>query len=87
MAISEADLKQVMEDIFGVPADMIDESTSIDTLDVWDSFKHMNLVLALEERFDITFTEEETVQILSYSLIKAVLNEHGVTFGSGEHAD
>ena len=46
----------------------------------WDSLRHMNLVLALEEAFGIAFTPEQTVEILNFPLIKEVLKEHGVEF-------
>lgn len=80
MQASESKLKQVLADVFGVEVSTIGETTSIDTVEEWDSVKHLNLVLALEAEFDITLTEEETVEILSYPLIKVVLEEHGVYF-------
>jgi hypothetical protein len=39
-------------------------------------------VLALEESFGVSFTEEETVEILNYELIRIVLAGHGVDFAS-----
>jgi acyl carrier protein len=80
MQVSESDLKQVLADVFRISPDSIGESTSVDTVEKWDSLQHLNLVLALEERFDVSFTEEETVEILSYPLIRAVLEEHGIRF-------
>ena len=80
MLASETKLKEVMADVFGVPAGSIDERASVDTIEKWDSLNHMKLVLALEEQFGITFSGEQSVEILSYELIKAVLAEHGVTF-------
>ena len=64
--------------VFGVEAEEITEETSMDTLALWTSLQHLNLVIALEEEFHISFTEEETVQIISVPLILAVLSEHGV---------
>jgi len=58
----------------------IDETASVDTVSKWDSLNHLNLVLALEQQFNISLTEEQTVEILNYQLIKAVLKEHGVHF-------
>jgi acyl carrier protein len=86
MQASEADLKQVMADVFRIDPATIDDSTSVDTVEKWDSLQHLNLVLALEERFDVSFTEEQTVEILSYPLIRAVLEEHGVRFAEGAAA-
>jgi acyl carrier protein len=67
-----------MADVFGVSAADIGDDASIDTIDAWDSLKHLNLVLALEERFSISFTEQETVEILNYEIIRTVLGDHGV---------
>ena len=80
MRVSECKLKQVLANVFGIDVSTIDETTSVDTVAEWDSLKHLNLVLALEEKFNVTLTEEQTVQILSYPLIKVVLEEHGVDF-------
>ena len=79
--MNENKLKQVMANVFGVGASVIDENTSVDTLEEWDSLHHLNLVLALESSFDVTLTEEQTVEILNYPLVKAILQEHGVKFG------
>ena len=80
MRVSEGKLKQVLANVFGIDTSRIVETTSVDTVEEWDSLKHLTLVLALEEQFNITLTEEQTVQILSYPLIKLVLEEHGVDF-------
>ncbi len=75
---NEVRLKQVMADVFKVDTDSIDDMTSVDSIEKWDSLNHLNLVIALEMEFDINFTEEQSVEILNYPLIKIVLEEHGV---------
>jgi len=80
MQTTENKLRQVLADVFGVDVGSINETASVDTISAWDSLKHLNLVLALEEQFNIALTEEQTVEILSYPLIKVVLEEHGVRF-------
>lgn len=77
---NELKLKEVFKNIFQIEISSINEETSVDTVEKWDSLKHLNLVLALEEAFNITFTEEESVEIMSYPLVKAVLSDHGVAF-------
>jgi acyl carrier protein len=78
--LNEDKLKNVLADVFKIEAKTIGEDTSVDIVEKWDSLNHLNLVLALEEAFDISFTEEQTTEILNYPLIKIVLQEHGVTF-------
>lgn len=71
----ETTLKEVMATVLGIPADSIGEDTSMDTVESWDSIKHMNLVLAIEEELGITIPDEDAANITSYTLIRLVLNE------------
>ncbi len=79
MSDNETRLKGVMADILKIDTATIDDETSVDTVEAWDSLRHLNLVLALEAEFDVSFTEEQTVEILNYPLIRIVLEEHGVS--------
>ena len=80
MVVNMNKLKQVLADVFKIDFQTINDETSVDNVEKWDSLNHLNLVLALEEAFDISFTEEQTIEILNYPLIKMVLQDHGVTF-------
>jgi acyl carrier protein len=73
--IDEAALKQVMATVLGVPLAAITAESSQDTLRSWDSLKHMNLVLALEQTFGVEIPDEDAAEITSYALIKVVLQE------------
>lgn len=80
MSATEERLKRVLGDVLKIEASEVNDDTSVDTVEEWDSLRHLNLVLALEQEFDISFTEEQTVEILNYPLIKIVLEEHQVSF-------
>jgi len=75
---NEIKLKSVLASIFQVDVILINDETSVDSVEGWDSLTHMNLVLALEQVFNVSFTEEQTVEILNYPLIVITLAEHGV---------
>ena len=59
----------------GLSVEGIREDSSPDTIEAWDSLRHMNLVLALEEAFGIQFTEEEIVEMLNVQLIVDILKD------------
>ena len=61
MQVTEGRLKQVFADIFGINAAIVNDTTSVDTVEKWDLLNHLNLVLALESNFEITLTEEHGV--------------------------
>jgi acyl carrier protein len=77
---TEIMLKQVLADVFGVDVATVGEESSVDSIAAWDSLNHLNLVLALEERFGVSFSEEQIVEMMNYPLVKAVLEEAGVEF-------
>lgn len=80
MNTNEIKLKKVLADIFKIEVAAVNEETSVDTVDRWDSLNHLNLILALESEFNVSFSEEQSVEIMNYPLIKMVLEEHGVKF-------
>lgn len=80
MQHQENKLKEVLARIFNVTVDVIADDSSPDNIENWDSLRHMTLVIALEEEFDVEFTDDQVVDILRYDLIKIVLSEHGVEF-------
>ena len=52
-------IKELMSIIINIDADKIDGGTSMDNTLGWDSANHINLVLAMEEEFSITFEVSE----------------------------
>lgn len=73
--LDEEKLKQVVADVLDVDPATIDADFSMDTVEAWDSLRHMTLVLAIEEAFDISIPDEEAGNITSWPLIKIVVGE------------
>lgn len=68
-------VKKVMASVLEVDAADIREDSSMDTIATWDSLHQMNLVLALEESFGVSFPDEDAANATSYKLILMVLGE------------
>ncbi len=71
----ETRLKRVLANVLGVDESNINDSTSPEAIEAWDSLKHMNIVVALEEEFGVQFTDEQIVEMLNYKLILYTLTE------------
>jgi acyl carrier protein len=67
-------VKKVMGSVFNVDIDLIKDNSSPDNIENWDSLKHMNLIIALEEEFEIEFDDEEIVDSMNYALILNIIN-------------
>lgn len=69
---------KIISQLMNVPLAEINEHSSPDNLEKWDSFQHMNLILALEEEFKLKFSEEEIVCMGDARIILEVLQNKGV---------
>lgn len=61
----------IMSDIFDIKRNSINNSSSINNIEKWDSLSHLNMIISLEEEFNIEFSAEETVEMITFKNIYA----------------
>jgi acyl carrier protein len=69
---------RIISQLMNVPFEQVNERSSPENLESWDSFQHMNLILALEDEFKIRFTDEEIVAMGDAGVILTALQNKGV---------
>jgi acyl carrier protein len=72
-------VQQVISTALKVPADKITRETSEDDLAAWDSLAHVNLMMSLEQTFDLFLEVEDFPKLTSVPAILEYLKEHSVT--------
>ena len=70
-----SDLIEMLSDLFDTSSDEVDLNTSPDTIEAWDSIGHMRLIASIEEKYDLTISPEEQVEMLNVDLILGLLVE------------
>ena len=68
-------IKQVMSAVFEIPVESIVDDPSSDNIENWDSLRHLNLILALEEEFGVSIPDDEVGNLVNYKLIQITINE------------
>lgn len=68
-------IKNIMSAVFEIDKTNIGDDASTTNLENWDSINHMNLVLAIEEEFNIMFDDEEIVEITSLNAIESTVSK------------
>lgn len=58
-ADTEGRFFNTLSSLLNVPADQLNRESSRDSIQEWDSLKHMHLIMALEEEFGIEFDDRE----------------------------
>jgi acyl carrier protein len=66
-------VRTITADVLSVPPAAVTPESSPQTLETWDSVHHLNLVLALEEKFSIQFSPEEIEAMQDVEKIASVI--------------
>tara|TARA_B100000470_G_C19730988_1_gene364546 strand:- start:785 stop:1024 length:240 start_codon:yes stop_codon:yes gene_type:complete len=72
-------LYQIIGKILDVPASEINDESSPETIENWDSFNSLMLADELESEFNVSFTLEEIIDSANVAAIKKHLKNHGVS--------
>lgn len=65
----DARLEKILKEVFQV--EKIDLNLSMDEIPKWDSFKHYELIVAVENEFKIKLEIADTIEIISIPIIKS----------------
>ncbi len=69
------DIKKVLASVLGVKPSQVRDDASVTTVQEWDSVKQIKLILALEDRFGVTFEDEEIAELISLDAIERALDQ------------
>lgn len=65
----EEKIKDIMSRVFEVDPDEIQEDSSPYSIETWNSMRHMEMVVSLENEFGFRFDEEEIPTLISFTII------------------
>ena len=71
----ELAIQEIMAVVFEMSKESITSESSQDSIRNWDSIKHLDLIISLEEEFNIIFPIEEIGHLVSFRLIKIIIEE------------
>ena len=72
------DLFQLIASSLNVKTQEIKIDSAPDHFSSWDSFKHMELILAIEDKYSIKLTDKQIAQIRNVEDMYKTLKNHGI---------
>ena len=66
---------ELIADVLRMPPKAITDDLAMKDTDVWDSLKHMELIVSLEQSFGIQLSFEDIVAMQNVREIKRILRE------------
>ena len=70
----DARLEKILKEVFQI--EEIDLNFSMDEIPEWDSFKHYELIVAVENEFKIKLEDVDTIEITSIPIIKSKISKY-----------
>jgi len=67
---------EVVGAVFGLVPESVESGVSPASVENWNSEKHVELVVALEERFGCMFDAEEVPELTSLEQMEAIIRRH-----------
>lgn len=71
----EERIYSIVSRVLKVPVKSINDSSSPDTIETWDSLQHLNLILALEEEYGLQFSVDQISAMQSAGSIVAIVRD------------
>lgn len=65
-------IKKIMTEVFEIESSLVNDEISQKNTGQWNSLNHLNLIVEIEEEFDVSFTPE---QIGSMTSLEIILDE------------
>jgi acyl carrier protein len=69
-------LKEVFAEALDLEIEEIEEDSSQDNLEDWDSLGHLNLISEIEKTFKVKITMDEVMEMTTYAKVKEIVNKH-----------
>ena len=66
-------ITRIISIVFEINENEINENSSPENIENWDSIGHLNLIVSLEDEFEIKFTDDEISEMLNFKLIEEIL--------------
>ncbi len=62
-------VKKIISRLFEIDLNEITPLSSPETIQSWDSIGQMNLIVSLEEEFNVTFSDSQVLEMRSFQLV------------------
>jgi acyl carrier protein len=72
-------LRDILADIFEISPEQVTPDLSMETVESWDSFRHLQAILAIEGEYGVQFDPQRIPELTSVSLLQSELEKKGAT--------
>jgi acyl carrier protein len=71
-------LREILADILEISPEEVTPDLGVGTIDNWDSFRHLQAILAIEGEYGVQFDPQRIADLTTVALIQTELEAKGV---------
>ena len=72
-------LRDIVADTLEISPDDVTAETSTDSVEAWDSFRHLQLVLSVEGEYGVQLDPQQVPELTTVGKLQAALEQKGAT--------
>lgn len=72
-------LRDLVADTLEITPDEVTPETSTDSVESWDSFRHLQLILSVEGEYGVQFDPQQVPDLTTVSKLQAALEQKGAS--------
>lgn len=69
------ELNRILNKILKIDIRELNENLSMQDCEIWDSLKHMELIISIEENLNIELSMDDVMNMTNIGTIKKIVNE------------
>jgi acyl carrier protein len=70
-------LRDILADILEIPSTDVTPETGVETVETWDSFRHLQAILAIEGEYGVQFDPQRIPELTTVAKIQSELESKG----------
>jgi acyl carrier protein len=72
-------LRNIFADTLEISSDEVTPDLSADSVETWDSFRHLQLILSIEDEYGVQFDPQKIPELITVAKVQEALEQRGAT--------
>ena len=72
-------LRDIFADTLEISSDEVTPELSMESVETWDSFRHLQLILSIEDEYGVQFDPQKIPELTTVAKVQQALEQKGAT--------
>jgi acyl carrier protein len=72
-------IRDIFADTLEISPDKVTPELSTDSVETWDSFRHLQLILSIEDEYGVQFDPQKISELTTVAKVQEALEQKGAT--------